>query len=136
MPRLHSEAATGRPEETHSTLPPIPEVVWQQPQETYLNNFHNDFTNQTHTQTHMSKQKNDVEGQTSPIKEASFQVSGSDTESLLENQTRSIPVQCPNDFNNQQNEIQRNEIGFTTYANGDDNISPPEITTSQIKSNL
>ena len=136
MPRLHSEAATDRPEETHLTLPPIPEVVWQQPQETYLNNIHNDLTNQTHTQTHMSKQKNDVEAQTSPIKETSFQVSGSDTESFLENQTRSIPVQCPNDSNNQQNEIQRNEIGFTTYANGDDNISPPEITTSQIQEQL
>ena len=84
----------------------------------------------------MSKQKNDVEAQTSPIKEISFQVSGSDTESLPENQTRSIPVQCPNDSNNQQNEIQRNEIGFTTCANGDDNISPPEITTSQIQEQL
>ena len=136
MPRLHSEAATDRPEETHLTLPLIPEVVWQQPQETYLINIHNDFTNQTHTQTHMSKQKNDVEEQTSPLKETSFQVSGSDTESLLENQTRSIPVQCPNDSNNPQNEIQRNEIGFTTYANGDDNISPPEITTSQIEKQL
>ena len=136
MPRLHSEAATDRPEETHLTLPPIPEVVWQQPQETYLNNIHNDLTNQTHTQTHLSKQKNDVEAQASPIKETSFQVSGSDTESLLENQTRSIPVQCPNDSNNQQNEIQRNEIGFTSYANGDDNISPPEITTSQIQEQL
>ena len=136
MPRLHSEAATDRPEATHLTLPPIPEVVWQQPQETYLNNIHNDLTNQTHTQTHMSKQKNDVEAQTSPIKETSFQVSGSDTESLLENQTRSIPVQCPNDSNNQQNEIQRNEIGFTIYANGDDNTSPPEITTSQIQEQL
>ena len=136
MPRPHSEDATDRPEETHLTLPPIPEVVWQQPQETYLNNIYNDLTNQTHTQTHMSKQKNDVEAQTSPLKESSFRVSGSDTESLLENQTRSIPVQCPNDSNNQQNEIQRNEIGLTTYGNGDDNISPPEITTSQIQEQL
>ena len=69
MPRLHSEAATDRPEETHLMLPPIPEVVWQQSQETFLNNIHNDLTNQTLTQTHMSKQKNDVEAQTSPIKE-------------------------------------------------------------------
>ena len=136
MPRLHSEAATDRPEETHLTLPPIPEVVWQQPQETYVNNIHNGLTNQTHTQTHMSKQKNDVEAQTLPIKETSFQKTGSDTKSLLEIQTRSIPVQCPNDTNNQQNETQRNEVGFTTYANGDDNISPPEITTSQIQEQL
>ena len=136
MPRLHSEAATDRPEETHLTLPPIPEVVGQQPQETYLNNTYNDLTNQTHTQTHMSKQKNDVEAQTSPIKETSFRVSGSDMELLPENQTRGIRVQCPNDSNNQQNEIKRNEIGLTTYGNGDDNISPPEITTSQIQEQL
>ena len=32
MPRLHSGAAIDRPETTK--LPPIPEVVWQQPQET------------------------------------------------------------------------------------------------------
>ena len=136
MPRLHSGAATDRPEVTHLILPPIPEVVWQQPQETYLNNIYNDLTNQTHTQTHMSKQKNDVEARRSPIKETSFRVSGSDTESLLENQTRSIPVQRPNDSNNQQNEIQRNEIGLTTYGNEDDNISPPEFTTLQIQEQL
>ena len=28
MPRIHSGAATDRPEVTHLTLPPIPEVVW------------------------------------------------------------------------------------------------------------
>ena len=89
-----------------------------------------------HAQTHTPKQKNDVKAQTSPIKETSSQVSGSDTESPLENQTRSIQVQCPNDSNKQQNEIQRNEIGLTTYDNGDDNISPPEITTSQIQEQL
>ena len=136
MPRLHSGAAIDRPEVTHLTLPPIPEVVRQQPQETHLTNTHNDLTNKAHKHTHRPKQKNDVEAQTSPIKETSSQVSGSDTESLLENQTRSIPVQCPNDSNKQQNEIQRNEIGLTTYGNGDDNISPPEITTSQIQEQL
>ena len=33
-------------------------------------------------------------------------------------------------------EIQRNEIDLTTYDNGDDNISPREIATSQIKERL
>ena len=94
------------------------------------------MTNKTHKQTHTPKQKNDVEAQTSPIKETSSQVSRTDTESLLENQTRSILVQCPNDSNKQQNEIQRNEIGLTTYGNGDDNISPAEITTSEIQEQL
>ena len=136
MPRLHSGAATDRPEVTHLKLPPIPEVVWQQPQETHLTSIHNGLTNETHKDTHKPKQKNDVEAQTSPIKETSPQVSGSDTESLLENPTRSIPVECPNDPKKQQNEIQRNEIGLLTYGNGDDNISPPEITTSQIQEQL
>ena len=86
MPRLHSGAATDRPEATHLTLPPIPEVVWQQPQETYLNNIHNDLTNKTHQHTHTPKQKKDVEAQTSPMKETSSQESGSKTEPLLETQ--------------------------------------------------
>ena len=96
------------------------------------------LTNEIHENTHMPefKQGNDVQSQTSPKKETSSQVSGSDTESLLETQTRSIPVQCPNDSNKQQNEIQRNEIGLTTYGNEDNNISPPEITTSQIQEQL
>ena len=136
MPRRHSGAANDRPEVTHLTLPPIPEVVWQQSQETYLTNTHNDLTNETHKDTHTPKQKNDVEAQTSPIKETSSQVSGSHTESLLETQTRSTPVQCPNDSKKQQNEIQRNEIGLTNYGNRDDNISPPKIKTSQIQEQL
>ena len=100
MPRLHSGAAIDRPEVTHLTLPPIPEVVWQQPKETYSTNNHNVLTNETHKNPHIPefKQRNDVEAQTSPIKETSSQISRSNTESFLENQTRSTPVQCPNDY--------------------------------------
>ena len=36
----------------------------------------------------------------------------------------------------QHNESQRNETDMTTYDNGDDNISPPEITYSQIEEQL
>ena len=138
MPRLHSAAAIDRPEVTHLTLPPIPEVVWQQSQETFSTNIHNDLTNKTHKDTHTTKQKNDVEAQTSTVKETSSQVSGSDRKILLENQIRStvLPVQFPHDSKKQQYEIQRNEIGLTTYGNGDDNISPPKITTSQIQKQL
>ena len=138
MPRPHPGAAIDRPEVPHITLPPIPEVVWQQPQENHLTNIHNVGTNETHKDTYIPewKQRNDVEAQTSPIKETSSQISGSDTEALLENQTRSIPVQYPNDCKKQQNEIQRNETDLTTYGNGDDIISPPEITTSQIEERL
>ena len=137
-PRLHAGAAIDRREVTHLTLPPIPEVVWQQPQETHLTNIHNILTNETHKDTHIPEleQKNDVEAQTLPIKETSSQISGSDTESLLENQTRSTPVQCPNNSKKQRNEIQRNETDMTTYDNGDDNISPPKNTASQIEERL
>ena len=135
MPRFHSGAAIDRPEVTQLTLPPIPEVVWQQPQETHLTNIHNNFPNETKKDTHSPKKKNDVEAQTSPIKETSSQVSGSDTDSLLENQTRSIPVQCPNDSKKHQNEIQQDETDLT-YGNGNDNISPPESTALQTEERL
>ena len=136
MPRLPSGAAIDRPEVTHVPFPPIPEVVWQQPQENHVTNIPNDLTNEIHNDTHTPKQKTDVEAQTLLIKETSPQKSGSDTESPLESQTRSIPVQCLDDSNKQPNEIQRNEIGLTTYDDEDDNISPPEITFSQLQEQL
>ena len=69
MPRVHSGAATDRPEVTHLTLPPIPEVAWQQPQETHLTNIHTSSTTETHKDTHIPefKQRNDVEAQMSPM---------------------------------------------------------------------
>ena len=82
------------------------------------------------------KQKNDVQSQTLPIKETSSQVSGSDTEPLLKDQSRSLPVQCPNDSKKQENGIQRKETDLKTYGNGVDNIYPPEIATSQIEKQL
>ena len=54
-----------------------------------------------------TKQRNDVESQTSPMKETSPQVAGSSTEPLLGNQTGSTPVQSLNDSNESQSEIQR-----------------------------
>ena len=96
------------------------------------------MSNETPKDTYIPecKQGNDVEAQTSPIKETTSQVSGSDTESLLENETRNIPVRCLNDSKKQQNEIQRNETDMTIYDNGDDNIYRPESTTSQIEEQL
>ena len=66
MPRLHSGAAIDRPEVTQLRLPPIPEVVWQQPEETHSTNIYYDLTNETHKDTHTPKQTNVVEAQTSP----------------------------------------------------------------------
>ena len=137
MPRLLSRAAIDRPEITK--LPPSPEVVSQQPQETHLKNIHTPPNTETHKNTHVPevRQRNDVESsQTSAIREISPQVSGSSTEPLLGNQTGSTPVQTSNDSKKPQSEIQRYEMNITAYNNGDDNISPSKITTAQIEEQL
>ena len=114
MPRLDSGAATDRLEITHLTLPPIPEVVWQQPQETHETNIQKILTKETHQITHMpeSKQRNDVESQTSQMKEetCSSQVSGPSTEPHLGNPTGSTPVQSLNDSKKPESEIQQKDI--------------------------
>ena len=99
MPRLHSGAAIDRPEPTHLKLPPIPEVVWQQPQDTHVSNIYETVTNEPYKNTQMpeSKHRSDVESQTSPMKETSPQVSVSALEPLLGNQTRSALVPSLND---------------------------------------
>ena len=76
MPRLHSGTANDRPEPTK--VPPIPQFVWQQPQQTHLTNIHKTSNTGVHKNTYMPefRRRNDVESQTSPIKEASLQVSG------------------------------------------------------------
>ena len=53
MPRLHSGAAIDRPETTKLKLPPIAEVVWQQPQETHVPNIYQIFNNETHKNAHI-----------------------------------------------------------------------------------
>ena len=138
MSRHHSGAAIDRPETTHSKLPPIPEVVWQQPQETHIPNIYQTLTNETHKKTHMpeSKQRSDVESQTSPMKDTSSQVSVPSTEPLLGNQTRSPLLPSFNESKKPNSEIQRNEIDVTSYDNADANISPPVITISQIENDL
>ena len=132
MPHLHSGAATDRLEITHLTLPPNPEVVWQQPQETHVTNIHKTLTNETHKNTHMPefRQRNDAESRTSLMKETSPQVSGSNTEPFLKNQPGSTPVQSLNDSKRLQSEIQRHEMNMTANDSGDDNIPLPKTTTS------
>ena len=77
------------------------------------------------------KQRSDVELQTSPLKETSSQQSGPDTEPLLKNQTGNTPVQCLNDSQKSQPKIQENNIHTTASHSGDENISPPKVTTLQ-----
>ena len=138
MPCLHSGAAIDRSQTTHLELPPIPKVVWQQSQKTHVPNIYENFTNETHKKTQMpeSKQRSDVKSQTSPMKETSSQVFVSSTEPLLGNQTRSALVPSLIDSKKPNTEIQRNEIDMTRYHSGDDNISPPVITISQIEERL
>ena len=83
-----------------------------------------------------SKQRNDVESQTSPMKETSSQVSVSSTEPLPGNQTRSTLVQSLNDSNKHQPEIQQHARNIIANDNGDDSVSPPKNTTSQIEDQL
>ena len=83
-----------------------------------------------------SKQRSDVKSQTSPMKETSSQLSVSSTEPLPGNQAANAPVQSLNDSENAKTEIQRNEINLTTSDNGDDYISAPVITISQIEKRL
>ena len=96
------------------------------------------MTNETHKITHIPelKQKSDVESQTSPMEETLPQVSVSSTEPLLGNQTRSELVPNLNDAKKPNSEIQRNVIDMMTSDNGDDIISPPVITISQIEKRL
>ena len=138
MPCLHFGAAIDRPETTHLKLPPIPEIVWQQPQETHVPSIYQHLINETYKNTHTpeSKQRTAVESQTSPIKDTSTQVPVSSTEPLLGNQTRSALVPSLKDSKKPNSEIQRNEIDMTTYDNGDDNISLPVLTISQIEERL
>ena len=138
MPRLHSGAAIDRPDTTQLKLPPIPEVVWQQPQETHVSRIYQTVTNEPHKNTHTpeSKPRIDVESQKSPIKETSPQVSVSSTEPLLGNQTRSPLVPSLNDSKKPSSEIQRYETDMKTFDSGDSNLSPPPRTISQIEERL
>ena len=79
MPALHPGAPIDRPETTELT--PIPEVVWQQPQETHLIDMYKNWTTNFNNGSHALefKRRNEIESQTSPMKETSTQVSGSDT---------------------------------------------------------
>ena len=80
-----------------------------------------------------SKQKNDEKSQTSPMKQTSSQLSGSSTEPRLGNPTGSTPIQSLNDSKKPKSENQRHEMNIIADDNGDDNISPPKITNSQIE---
>ena len=63
MPRRHSGAAIDRSEATNLILPPIPDVVWKQPQETHSSIIPKILKTETlkKNQKPEIKQRNDVE---------------------------------------------------------------------------
>ena len=64
MPRLHSGAACDRPETNQiSKLPPIPEVVWQQPTEMVTNQDNlSNITNESTIKTNVASQTSPPNG--------------------------------------------------------------------------
>ena len=98
MPRFHFGVAADCQETTKTKLPPIPDVVLQQPLATNSLNFLNNSKTETYqnTQTPRVTQGNDVESRMSPAMGTLPPESGSDTEPFLGKQTRGTPVQCLN----------------------------------------
>ena len=73
MPRRHHEAVTDRPKTTNTTTTPIPEVVWQQAQETHLFEVRKNSTTEANNSTHtpVFKRRNDVKSRVSRKSETS-----------------------------------------------------------------
>ena len=70
------------------------------------------------------------------MNQTSSQVSVTSAEPRPGNQTRSTLVQSLNDSNKPQSETQKHQRNIVANDNGDDNISPPKSTTSQIEDQL
>ena len=131
MPRLYSGTARDRPETNRiSKLPPIPEVVWQQPTESVTNK---DNLNNT---TNDSTLKTNVASQTSPPKRTQQQNHADATEQPSESQTGSEPVSfldCPK---NSSNHTQKTEQHVTTTLTGDTITSPLTTATPLVEEGL
>ena len=123
MPRLHSEAARDRPETNEiSKLPPIPDVVWQQPTEDVTNQ---DNLNKT---TNDSTLKTNVASQTSPPKGTQPQNHVDTTEQSSGNQTGNEPVSFVDCSKNYSTNTQNTEQHVVTTPNGD--TTTPLLTTA------
>ena len=122
MPRLYSGAACDRPETKISKLPPIPEVVWQQPIENVTNQ---DNINNT---TSDSTLKTNVGSQTSPPKGTQPQNHVDTTEQPSGNQTGNEPVSFLDFSKNISSNTQNTEQHVVTTFNGD--TTAPPLTTA------
>ena len=130
MPRLHSGSGCDRPETNEiSKIPPIPEIIWQQPtkivsDQNNLNNTHNDSTLKTN-----------VASQTSPPKGTQPQNQVVATEHPPGNQTGNelVPfLDCSKNSTNTQNAVQHE---VTTHS-GDTTTSPLTTATPLIEEGL
>ena len=130
MPRLHSGPACDTPETNEkSKLPPIPEVVWQQPTE---NNTNQDNLNNI---TNDSTLKTNVASQTSPLKGIQPQNHVDATEQSS-GKTRNEPVtflDCPK---NSSTNTQNTEQHVMTTPNGLTTTPPLTTATPLIEEGL
>ena len=121
-PRLHSGAACYRPETKTSKLPPIPEVVWQQPAEIVTNQDNLNITNNDSTL------ETKVASQTSPPKGAQTPNHVDATEQPSGNQTGNEPVPFLDCSKKLSTKTQNTEQHEMTTFNG--NITTPPLTTA------
>ena len=130
MPRLHSGTASDRPEITKkSKLPPIAEVVWQQPTENdtkqdNLNNINKDSTLKTN-----------VASQTSPPKGNQPQ-NHVDTTKQSSGKTGNEPVPFLDCFKNSSTNTQNTEQHVVTTPSRDITTSPLTTATPLIEEGL
>ena len=121
-PRLHSGAARDRPETKISKLPPIPELVWQQPTENVPNQDNLNIT------TNDSTIKTNVASQTSPPKGSQPQNDVDTTEQSSGNQTGNELVPFLDCSKNSSTNTQNTEQHVVTTPNGD--TTTPHLTTA------
>ena len=126
MPRLHSGPACDRPEtKEKSKLPPIPEVVWQQPTD---NDPNQDNLNIT---TNDSTLKTNVASQTSPPKGTQQQNYVDTTEQLPGNQTGNKLVPFLDCSKSSSTKTQNTEQHVLTTPYGH-TTTPPLITATPL----
>ena len=135
-PRLHSGAASDRPETNEKRkFPPLPEVVWQQPTETIANQDNLNITNNDSI-VHYTQENGTVASQTSPPKGTQPQNYVVTTEQPSGNQTGNEPVLLLNCSKDCSTDIQNTEQHVTTTLNGASTTPPLTTATPLIEEGL
>ena len=135
-PRLQSGAAPDRPEIIEiPQLPPIPEVVWQQPTETITDQVNLNKTS-LDSILHYTQENTTVANQMSPSKGTQPQNYVVTTKHPPGNQTGNEPVQFPNCSKKCSTDIQNSEQHVTTTFIGDTTAPPLTTATPLIEEGL